>query len=88
MGNDVLPGFCSGRSATRSSSQVLPAKRKTPGFSRHSTFIPGDARPNVGRPQDGVFGKAFCDVGHDAASFLIRVAHDDIVDERPLSIAC
>ena len=41
MGKEVLPGFCSGRSATRSRSQVLSWKRKTPGFSRHSTFIPG-----------------------------------------------
>src|SRR5437773_9060744 len=40
LGKDVLPDFCSGRSATRKMSQVLSLNRKTPGFSRHSTFIP------------------------------------------------
>src|SRR6266436_938290 len=50
MGKDVLPGFCSGRSATRKSSQVLSLYRKTPGLSRHSTFIPS----MLGRMSDGL----------------------------------
>ena len=40
MGKEVMPGFCSGRSATRRSSQVWLLNRKTPGFNKHSTFIP------------------------------------------------
>ena len=38
-GKLISPSRCSGRSATRISSQVFPSKRKTPGLSRHSIFM-------------------------------------------------
>src|ERR1019366_3310580 len=85
MGKDVLPGFCSGRSATRKSSQVLWLNRKTPGFSRHSTFIPsmlGLISPGL---RMGFSAKRFA-ISAILSYFLIAVTHDDIVDDGPFSL--
>ena len=59
MGKVVHPGFCSGRSATRSKRQVCPLKRKTPGFSRHSTRIPGSLGCISAGLRMGFCGKRF-----------------------------
>src|SRR6266478_9841693 len=86
MGKDVLPGFCSGRSATRKRSQVLSLYRKTPGLSRHSTFIPS----MLGRMSDGLrmgFSSKRFAMSAIVRIFLIRVTHDDIVDYGPFSLA-
>jgi hypothetical protein len=78
MGNDVLPGFYSGRSATRKRGPSLLLKRSRRGqrtFHFHSTML-----GRVGRLQNGVFSKAFCDVRH-APSFNFRM-HDDMLIVR------
>src|ERR1035437_3140036 len=79
IGKDVLPGFCSGRSATRKSSQVLWLNRKTPGFSRHSTFIPS----MLGRMSHGLrigFSAKRFAMSAMHRVFLIPVTDDDVVD--------
>src|SRR5664280_1306970 len=86
MGKDVLPGFCSGRSATRKSSQVRSLNLKTPGFSRHSTFIPsmlGRMSPGLSM---GFSAKRFAMSAMHRVS-LIPVTHDDVVDDGPVSLA-
>src|ERR1035437_2014619 len=85
MGKDVLPGFCSGRSATRKSSQVRSLNLKTPGFSRHSTFI----RSMLGRMSLGLsmgFSAKRFAMSAILSYFLIAVTHDDLVDDGPFSL--
>src|SRR5450756_1229880 len=75
MGKDVLPGFCSGRSATRKSSQVWLLNRKTPGFSRHSTFIPSMLGRMSAGLRMGFSAKRFAMSGMDHLS-CIRIVHE------------
>ena len=70
-GNEVVPGFCSGRSATRSRSHVLPAKRNTPGLSRHSILMPGTLAQMLMGQRIGFSGKRF------ARSDMISIHFDD-----------
>src|ERR1035437_6887589 len=85
IGKDVLPGFCSGRSAARRRSQVLWLNRKTPGFSRHSTLIPS----MLGRISHGLrmgFSAKRFAMSAILSFLLILVPHDDIVDEGLVSL--
>src|ERR1035438_8029963 len=85
IGNDVLPDFCSGGSATRRRSQVLLLNRKTPGFNRHSTFIPS----MLGRMSAGFrmgFSAKRIAMSVMVRFLLIPVTHDDVVNDGPFAL--
>ena len=87
-GKDVLPGFCSGRSATRKKEPRLVVEPEDAGVQQAFHFHALNAGPDVGRPQDRVFGKAFRDVSHGTVLRSVRVAHDDVVDQRSVCPSC